>query len=101
MLKVSGNRLRKKWNHLKTKWPETAYSLDKWHGGVCGLRQYLKGWGNNLRGEYKREKARQLAEIEEIDKKLNSGVGGGGRWRRKLITEENDSRVRHRETHGN
>lgn len=43
--------------------------MDEWHGG---LRQFLKGWGNNLRGEYKREKEKLLKKIEEIDRKAKS-----------------------------
>ena len=49
------------------KCPDTAYSLDRWHGGVCGLRQFLKGWGLNARGEYKRQKQFLLDRIQEID----------------------------------
>lgn len=58
-----------KWGDLKRKWSEQAYSVDKWRGGISGMRQFLRGWGNNLRGEYKRNKARLTKEIEEIDSK--------------------------------
>lgn len=37
--------VEEKWKALKDRWPETAYSVDKWHGGICGLRQYLRGVG--------------------------------------------------------
>lgn len=58
-----------KWRTLVSKWPDAAYSLDKWHGGLCGLRQYLRGWSNNIRGDYKRAKLRLTKEMEDIDKK--------------------------------
>lgn len=62
-----------KWRTLVSKWPDAAYSLDKWHGGLCGLRQYLHGWSNNIRGDYKRAKLRLTKEMEDIDKKQNKG----------------------------
>ena len=56
-----------KWGEIMSKCPATAYSMDRWHGGMCGLRQYLKGWGNNIRGEYKRERKILLEKIQKID----------------------------------
>lgn len=64
-----------KWADLKIRWPEHVYSMDKWHGGIGGLRQFLRGWGNNLRWEHKRAKREIIRGIEEIDSKIN---GGGG-----------------------
>ena len=46
--------------------------MDKWHGGICSLRQFLKGLGNNLRGEYKRRKAELLTQIQTIDDLLET-----------------------------
>lgn len=34
--------------------PDEAYSLDIWHGQISPLRQFLKGWGDNTRGAYRR-----------------------------------------------
>jgi hypothetical protein len=41
---------------IKNRSLDDAYSLDVWHGGLAALRQFLKGWGANLRGEYRRKK---------------------------------------------
>jgi len=38
--------------------------------GVAGLRQFLKGWGNNIRGEYVRNKKEILGKIQAIDIQL-------------------------------
>ena len=59
--------MNSKWESAKIKWPMNAYSLDKWHGGLGCLKQALKGWGGNLRGEYKRRKNELLARIQELD----------------------------------
>jgi len=52
---------------------ESAYSLDKWHGNLVMLRQFLKGWGANIRGDYRREKEALLQQLREIDEKVNVG----------------------------
>ena len=46
---------------------ESAYYLDKWHGNLVMLRQFLKGWGANIRGDYRREKEALLQQLREID----------------------------------
>jgi len=38
--------------------------------GVAGLRQFLKGWENNIRGEYIRNKKEILGKIQAIDIQL-------------------------------
>jgi len=52
---------------------ESAYYLDKWHGNLVMLRQFLKGWGANIRGDYRREKEALLQQLREIDEKVNVG----------------------------
>jgi len=37
------------------------------------LRQFLKGWGANIRGDYRREKEALLQQLREIDEKVNVG----------------------------
>jgi len=56
-----------RWADCKRKWPEHAYSMDKWHGGISNLRSFLRGWGNNLRGEYRKKKNNLLSIIQNID----------------------------------
>ena len=36
-------------------------------GGICCLLQFLKVWGDNLRGEYKRKKNDMLSQIQILD----------------------------------
>jgi hypothetical protein len=48
--------INEKWKMIKNRSLDDAYSLDVWHGGLAALRQFLKGWGANLRGEYRRKK---------------------------------------------
>lgn len=62
-----------KWRNLIDKRPEADYSLDKWHGCVSGLRQLLRGWGKNIRGEYKRHRSRLMKEIDLIDQIITAG----------------------------
>jgi hypothetical protein len=51
-----------KWRQNRGRCPARAYSMDKWHGGVATLRNFLKGWGRNIRGEYKRKKKEELMQ---------------------------------------
>ncbi|KAG2610412.1 hypothetical protein PVAP13_4KG200001 [Panicum virgatum] len=44
-------RLKDKWKEGQNRCPEGAYSLDKWHGLLRLLRQNLRGWGDNIRGD--------------------------------------------------
>ena len=41
--------------------------MDRWHGAVCGLRKFLKGWGSNRRGEYKTKTHSLMQRIQELD----------------------------------
>ena len=62
--------IQQKWGEASERHPVGAYSVDKWHGNMSRLRKFLKGWGANLRGEYRRAKTDLLARIQEIDEKL-------------------------------
>jgi hypothetical protein len=61
--------IKEKWQMIRNRSPNNAYSLDVWHGGLAALRQILKGWGANLRGEYKRKKKSILEKIQDIDRR--------------------------------
>ena len=52
--------VRKRWLVGRGRYPENAYSLDKWHGNISMLRKFLKGWGDNMRGGYRRQKENLL-----------------------------------------
>lgn len=55
-----------KWGVGSQKVPATAYSVRKWHTITSSLRQFLKGWGGNIKGENKRLKEDILYQIREI-----------------------------------
>ena len=46
-------KVTEKWQEARERSPEGAYSMDRWRGQLSKLRQFLKGWGNNLRGEFR------------------------------------------------
>jgi mannosylglycoprotein endo-beta-mannosidase len=43
--------------------------LERWQAKIRRLRQYLKGWANNVSGAYKKEKKELLNKLDELDKK--------------------------------
>jgi hypothetical protein len=63
-----------KWRQNRDRCPARAYSMDKWHGGVATLRNFLKGWGRSIRGEYRRRKEELLQQILEMDVEDSEGM---------------------------
>jgi hypothetical protein len=63
-IKIEGfhENIKGKWQGIKDRSPADAYSLDVWHGCVAALRQFLKGGGANLRGDYKRNQKKHPRE---------------------------------------
>jgi hypothetical protein len=53
-------KVEAKWVESRDKCPEEAYLLDRWHGCLTDLRRWLKGWGINIRGEYRRGRGELL-----------------------------------------
>jgi hypothetical protein len=45
-----------KWRQNRDRCPARAYSMDKWHGGVATLRNFLKGWGAERKGRVQEKK---------------------------------------------
>ena len=43
------------------------YSLDRWNSSIALLRSFLRGWGVNLNGEYKRKKKVLLDQLKCLD----------------------------------
>lgn len=80
--------VQEKWLETKEKYPQNSYSLNKWHGLIGGLRQFLKGWGGNLKGEHKRIKE-IMFQIRKLDDLENEGKGmEDSRFRRYRLEEE-------------
>jgi mannosylglycoprotein endo-beta-mannosidase len=63
-----------KWIQNRGRCPARVYSMDKWHGGVETLRNFLKGWGRNVRGEYRRRKEELMQQIIEADVEESVGM---------------------------
>jgi mannosylglycoprotein endo-beta-mannosidase len=59
--------VKEKWLEFKVKSPPGAYSLNVWQGMIANLRRFLRGWGANVRGDYRKEREKILAEIQAID----------------------------------
>ena len=68
-------RVRDRWQSVKDRSPDQAYSLDKWHGLISNLRQMLKGWGNNLRGDFRRKKEDLLVKIKALKAMVGAPTG--------------------------
>jgi hypothetical protein len=43
--------------------------LQKWKNEIQRLRQFLRGWAKNVRGNYKKEKAELIRKADELVKK--------------------------------
>lgn len=59
--------LHHKWLEFVSKANDKVYSLDKWTSCVAMLRSFLRGWGANLNGEYKRKKTILLDQLRNLD----------------------------------
>ena len=80
--------LQQKWLQISERHPEGAYSLDKWHGNLSFLRQFLKGWGANVRGEYKRSKLNLMKQLKILDDIIENGDNGPTVMSERYIIEE-------------
>jgi hypothetical protein len=91
-LKMEGfiKTVEDKWRKNKDRCPARAYSMDKWHGGVATLRDFLKGWGRNVRGEYRRRKEELMQQILKTNVEESEGVSlhGGQLCRRYQLEAE-------------
>ena len=60
--------ISQKWQEVKERRPENCYSLNAWHGSLCAIRQFLKGWGIKQAGENKKIRSALLTQLEAIDR---------------------------------
>ena len=77
----------RKWFKGRSRHPVQAYSVDKWHGNLCSLRSFLKGWGANLRGDYRRKKEALLKQISDIDSSEQQGILSKEKWTHRIQIE--------------
>lgn len=69
--------------------PKLIYSVDSWNGGLASLRQFLKGWGANVCGQYRKDKKYLLDQIRFYDSKAESSSLSTEDWLvRNKIDEE-------------
>jgi hypothetical protein len=66
-----------------------VYSLDKWHGCVDALRNFIKGWGRNVKGEYRRKMNELMEQIQYIDEEMlvQGGCVDDESWRKRYQLE--------------
>ena len=57
------DKVTEKWQATRGRCPNTAYSIDRWHGQITLLRQFLKGCGNNLRRDFR---IREIDDLENL-----------------------------------
>ena len=77
----------RKWFKGRSRHPVQAYSVDKWHVNLCSLRSFLKGWGANLRGDYRRKKEALLKQISNIDSSEQQGILSKEKWTHRIQIE--------------
>lgn len=56
-----------KWGAARAYNARKTYSLDRWQDKVGSLRRFLKGWGGNLKGDFKRRKEEVEIQIRNMD----------------------------------
>lgn len=61
--------VQEKWKEIGSKTPVNIYSLDNWNGRLVVLRQFLKGWGANTNGKFRKEKWVILDLLSKVDNK--------------------------------
>jgi hypothetical protein len=71
--------------------------MQRWQNKIRRLRQYLRGWAQNMNGAYKKEKQELMRKAEELDKLAESQLLSQRDWDLKqsiherlnqLLTEE-------------
>lgn len=60
--------------------PKGAYSVEIWHSCVKGSKQFIKGWGGNQRGVYKKARTRIVEKLKELDSLAESGLMNEELW---------------------
>jgi hypothetical protein len=96
-LKPKNFRLEPSWflePEFKTKvlehWPDRGGGgiLDSWkHQQQC-LRRFMKGWGANLRGQFRRERKMLLEGLQALDSKEGLCGLDNSEWRQRYDIEK-------------
>jgi hypothetical protein len=59
--------VQNKWNDLNNVYSAQSYFLNNWHGCLQKLRQFLRGWNLNLKGEQRAKRELLIKRIQELD----------------------------------
>ena len=89
--------VQQKWLQSKERRPELGSALDAWHGSLCLLRQFMKGWNIQKSGEQKNEKNELLLVLESIDAQAEKGVLTSAEWEHRYEVEDKLEQIYQRE----
>jgi hypothetical protein len=62
--------------------------MDFWHNQQVRLRRFLKGWGANFRGAFKKEKKFLMEELTRLDSKEGAGGLLESEWKERYELEK-------------
>lgn len=81
--------VKERWLQVQSKSCSNVYSLDKWHGCLQALRQFLRGWNLNRIGDIKRLKSNLSRRVEEIDNIAEVRLLSMDEWEERISLENN------------
>lgn len=82
-----GDLVKGKWEETKVPRQSQSYSLDRWHGCLQSLRQYLRGWNLRKVGEQKETKLNISKRIEAIDLIAEERLLSMDEWEERIALE--------------
>ena len=80
--------VRDKWEQSSARRPQQIDSLDAWHGSLCFLRQYLKGWNIKQIGEQLKEKNALTDKLLDLDNLAKARSLAPEEWAERYRLEE-------------
>lgn len=74
---------------LLAKWPSrnTDNIQDYWRMIKKHIRTFSKGWGNNIRGQIRRDKQSLMEDIKKIDVEADNSMLSAAQWRERYAKE--------------
>lgn len=59
------------WKEARDKLSDRCYSMNKWHSCITSVRQKMKGWDIQEKGQRKKAKKELLSKLEDLDKEAD------------------------------
>nr|ADB85341.1 putative retrotransposon protein [Phyllostachys edulis] len=81
------NVIQNKWTEFKNRSSGDFYSLDTWNGIIAALRCFLRGWGANLNGAYRKSKDRILNQLKVLDSLVDDNDSNSEIWSQRFALE--------------